>query len=125
MRMVGKRIIAAVAGLGLLGAVLLGVLATVGHASAAPAPQAQTPTTGAVAWANGQITALQKDGFTIQDRNQQTTTVTVDANTWIVVDKNNTPTQGALADLVVGDNVSVGGVASGTNTIAARVVQSG
>ena len=129
-----KRILAVVAGLGLLGIVMLGVLAAVGPASAAPsfqtgptgsAPAAQTGTTGAVAWTAGKITALQTNGFTLQGANQQLTTVTVGANTWIVVKTANQPAQGALADLKVGDMVSVGGLTSGTNQIAARVVQVG
>src|SRR3954470_8029946 len=137
-----KRIVVALAGFGVLGAVLVGVLAAVSPASAAPpaqtsaAPAAQAatpsaqatpvaPAVGSVVWTSGQITAVQGNGFTMQGRNQQVTTVTVDANTWIVVPKNNAPAQGAIADLTVGTTVAVGGVASGTNAIAARVVQAG
>src|SRR5918911_952984 len=107
--MVSKRVITAIAGLGVIGALLLGVLVTAGHASAAPAPQAQPPANGAVAQATGKITALQSNGFTMQGRNWHVTTVIVGANTWIVVAKNNAPAQGTLADLKVGDTVGVAG----------------
>ena len=61
----------------------------------------------------------------MQARNQQVTTIIVGANTWIVVGKNNKPAQGALADLKVGETVSVAGTSSGTNQIDARVVRPG
>lgn len=129
--MIKKQVFAAVVGLGLLAGLVAGVLIAVGPASAAPPVQAQTtpqaqtpPAAGAVAWAAGKITAVQQNGFTLQDdKRQTTTTVTVGANTWIVVQKNNAAAEGALADLKVGDRVFVGGVANGTNGIAARTVQ--
>ena len=113
-----KRITAAVAGLGLLGAAALGVLATAHPAAAAPA------TPGAIVRTAGKITALQGAGFTLQGRNH-TYNVAVGATTWIVVKKNGAPAQGALADLTVGEQVGVAGTATGTDGVDARVVTEG
>jgi Domain of unknown function (DUF5666) len=120
--MLWKRVTAAVAGLGLLGALADGVLATAHPAAAAPAAQAQAQAT--VVRAAGKITAVQTSGFTLQNP-KHTYTVAVGANTWIVVKKNGKAAEGALSDLQVGETVRVAGTGDSTDHVTARVVTEG
>ncbi|HMA34865.1 MAG TPA: DUF5666 domain-containing protein [Chloroflexia bacterium] len=111
-----KRIMAAVAGLGVVGALAVGLLTT--------NPAAAAPVAGGIIHAAGKISAVQKDGFTLQNP-QHTYNVTVGANTWIVVQKNNQPAQGTLADLQVNEKILVGGISDGASHIDARLVVEG
>lgn len=114
--MLRTRILAAVAGVALLGGALAAVV-TAPHAAAAPGA-------GSIVRAAGQISALQSNGFTLHNA-AHTYTVSVGPNTWIVVKQAGKPAQGALSDLTVGETVWVAGTQSGTDQVAARVVTAG
>jgi hypothetical protein len=118
--MLWKRVTAAAVGLGLVGALAAGVMATAHPAAAATAPQAQS----SVVRAAGKITAVQAGGFTLQNP-KHTYTVAVGGNTWIVVKKNGKPTEGTLSDLQVGETVRVAGTSSTADQVTARVVTEG
>lgn len=112
-------------GIAVLGLGLLGVLTLAAVPSRSAAAAVTTPTPGSVLRAVGEITALKGDGFTLAARNNQTYQVTVGTDTWIVVKKDNRPAPGTLADLQVGETVSVAGTANGTGSVAARVISQG
>jgi hypothetical protein len=115
-----KRVTAAVAGLGLLGALAVGVVTTAHPAAAAAPAQAQAT----VVRAAGKITALQPGGFTLQNP-KHTYNVSVSANTWFVVKQNGKPAEGALSDLQVGEAVGVAGTSDTAGHVNARVVTQG
>ncbi len=117
--MLKRRAWAGVVGLGLLGALVAAFLWTAGPAAAA------VPPAGGVARAAGTIATLGASQFTMQGAAGRTITVTVAANTWIVVKGASGPAQGTFADLKVGDKVAVAGTSAGTDQIAARVVDDG
>ncbi|MGI8588175.1 MAG: DUF5666 domain-containing protein [Chloroflexia bacterium] len=120
--MIVKRVIGAVVGL-----LVLGALAAAFNISTHPAAAqtgTTTTTTGTIVRTAGKVSALQSNGFTLQSRDH-TWTVSVGANTWIVVSKSDKPAEGALSDVKVGDMVMVAGTSTGTNQVAARVVTDG
>jgi hypothetical protein len=114
-----KRVTAAVAGLGLLGALAVGVVTTAHPAAAAPAPAQAN-----ILRAAGKITALQPGGFTLQNP-KHTYNVSVGANTWFVVKQNGKAAEGALSDLQVGEAVGVAGTSDTADHVNARVVTQG
>jgi sarcosine oxidase gamma subunit len=114
--MLRNRVLAAIAGVTLLGAAAAAVV-TAPHAAAAPGA-------GSIVRAAGQISALQSNGFTLHNA-AHTYTVSVGPDTWIVVKQAGKPAQGALSDLAVGETVWVAGTQSGTDQVAARVVTAG
>ena len=118
--MLWKRVTAAVAGLGLLGALAVGVVTTAHPAAAAAPAQAQAT----IVRAAGKITALQPGGFTLQNP-RHTYNVSVSANTWVVVKTNGKAAEGALSDLRVGEVVGVAGTADTADHVNARVVSQG
>src|SRR5262245_1135147 len=108
----------------------LGVIAVVGVLGWSAAAAAQTPpaTGTAVVVAGGKITAVSKDGFTLETR-QGAVNVTVNAQTWIVLggrDPNAGPTglvEATLTDLKADMGVSVAGTSPAAGQIVARVVK--
>ncbi len=115
--MFSTKIKTAVAGLGVLGVVAGGVIATPHSASAATPSQANT---NGIIRASGKISALQSNGFTLQGA-KTTYTVNLGSNTWILVAKDGKPAQGAASDLTVGEAVNVAGTGT-AGQIDARVV---
>lgn len=118
--MLWKRVTAAVAGLGLVGALAVGVVTTAHPAAAAAPAQAQAT----IVREAGKITALQPGGFTMQNP-RHTYNVSVSANTWIVVRQNGKAAEGALSDLRVGEVVGVAGTSDTADHVNARVVTQG
>ena len=118
--MVNSKIKTAVVGLGVLGVVAGGVIASPHNASAAGHTQANP---NGIVRAAGKISALQSNGFTLQGA-KATYTVNLGTNTWILVAQNGKAAQGTASDLTVGEAVVVAGTGSGTQ-IDARVVTEG
>ena len=110
----------------------LGVIAALGLLGWSVAMAAQTPpATGAkVVTAAGKITAVNKDGFTLETR-QGLVNVTVNAQTWIVLgarDNNAGPTgllEATAADLKADMGVNVAGTSPAAGQIVARLVKAG
>jgi hypothetical protein len=73
----------------------------------------------------GKLTAVGANSVTLTT-GKATVTANVGPNTWIVVNKNNQPTQGTLSDLQTGKPATVAGMSTGTaNTVDARVITQG
>jgi len=107
----------------------IGILGSVAYASGprqAQAPGA-TPstTTPHVVRLAGKVQSGSSTGLVLQASQTRTVNVSAGPNTWILVQKNNTCSQGQLSDLQTGKAATVAGTSTSTNAVDARVIAQG
>src|SRR5437762_161726 len=106
-------------------AATLAVIVFAGMASAQTPPTTTTPAGPHPIRLVGTITSISTSSLLLATR-QGDMTVNVSANTWIIVGKNGSASQGSLSDLVTGKIALVGGMTTADpKTVDARTIAQG
>src|SRR5689334_7755098 len=96
----------------------IGTLGSIAYASGPRQAQTQSPgaapsaATSRVVRLAGKVQSVSSTGLVLQASRTRTVNVTTGPNTWILVQKNNTCTEGQLSDLQTGKVATIAGISA-------------